>query len=96
MKTKRKLQIVEEVKDRTHLSEEDVGKCYNAIIDVIVETVANGDQIAMHRLGRFHQQIRKARNGINPKTGEHIYIPEITVPKFRASNTFKKVVSNMT
>ena len=95
MKTKRKKEIVEEIVDRTDIPEESASKCYNAIIEIIIETVASGNEIGMHRLGRFCRQKRKARNGINPKSGEHIYIPEVVVPKFRPSVTFKNYVSSM-
>ena len=94
METKRKNDIVEAITNRTNVPEEIVSKCYNAIIDVIIETVADGNEVGMHRLGKFHQQKRKARNGINPKSGEHIYIPEGVVPKFRPSTTFKRVVES--
>ena len=64
----------------------------NVLVDKINEVLAGGGQVRIAGLGIFKVSERKARNGVNPKTGEKIKIPASVAPTFRYSSTVKTAV----
>ena len=64
-------------------------KMLNALIDTIISTLKNGDDVAITGFGTFAAKKRAARMGVNPRTGEKLQIPAMTVPKFKAGKSFK-------
>ena len=64
----------------------------NALLETIVDTVAQGDSITLVGFGTFKAAHREAREGRNPQTGESISIEATTVPKFVPGATFKAKV----
>lgn len=65
-----------------------------AALDVIVESVSNGDKVSLIGFGTYHSKVRPAREGRNPKTGEKMYLPESTVPTFSFGKSFKDAVKD--
>ena len=46
-----------------------------AFLETIVQAVSEGERVTLVGFGSFEARERKAREGINPKTGEKLYIP---------------------
>jgi len=44
--------------------------------------------------GKFSAAERAARQGVNPRTGEKVWINAATVPKFQAGSNLKRDVNN--
>ena len=65
-----------------------------AALDVIVETVANGDKVTLVNFGSFDSKERPAREGRNPQTNKPMHIPASTVPTFKFGKMFKEMVKN--
>jgi DNA-binding protein HU-beta len=65
----------------------------DAVIDTITRAVASGERVAITGFGVFEKVARPARTGRNPRTGESVKIKKTTVPKFKAGQSFKDVVS---
>jgi DNA-binding protein HU-beta len=64
-----------------------------AVIDTVTRAVASGERVAITGFGVFEKAVRPARTGRNPRTGETVKIKKTTVPKFKAGQSFKDVVS---
>ncbi|MEU7891765.1 HU family DNA-binding protein [Nonomuraea sp. NPDC049152] len=64
-----------------------------AFIDIIVGTVASGDEVRIGGLGVFERGYSKARAARNPNTGEEIDVPGKWVMRFRASKGAKDAVN---
>ena len=64
-----------------------------AVIDTVTRAVASGERVAITGFGVFHKVARPARTGRNPRTGAAVKIKATTVPKFKAGQSFKDVVS---
>lgn len=64
----------------------------NVMLDTIIKEVKDGDKVLISGFGTFHLTHRKARNGINPVTKEHMKINGVMVPKFKAGEQFKRAV----
>ncbi len=88
-----KSELIDAIASRSDLSKAAAAKALDAAIETIVESVAKGDTVTLVGFGSFKASTRAAREGKNPKTGEKIQIPEMTVPKFAAGATFKTRVA---
>jgi DNA-binding protein HU-beta len=88
-----KSEMIDAIATRTELSKAAAGKALDAVIETIVEAVAQGDGVSLVGFGSFKAADRAAREGKNPKTGEKIKIAATTVPKFSAGATFKASVA---
>jgi DNA-binding protein HU-beta len=64
-----------------------------AVIDTVTRAVASGERVAITGFGVFEKVARPARTGRNPRTGAAVKIKKTTVPKFKAGQSFKDVVS---
>lgn len=67
-------------------------RAVEAVFDVIMKTLARGEEVAISGFGVFAVAKRKARQGRNPKTGETIQIAAAIKPKFRAGKALKEAV----
>jgi len=64
-----------------------------AVIHTVTRAVASGERVAITGFGVFEKVARPARTGRNPRTGAAVKIKKTTVPKFKAGQSFKDVVS---
>mmetsp|Transcript_32206 Transcript_32206/g.53220 ORF Transcript_32206/g.53220 Transcript_32206/m.53220 type:complete len:155 (+) Transcript_32206:37-501(+) len=87
-----KSDLVEAIASRAGVSKKMAGTVLSAALDVIVESVADGDKVSLIGFGTFHSKERKARNGRNPKTSEPMHIPASMVPTFSFGKGFKDAV----
>ena len=73
----------------TRVAAEQAMEC---IIGSIVSALKKGDEVSIAGLGIFSVKQRKSRTARNPRTGESITVPAMTVPKFRAAKALKDAV----
>jgi len=88
-----KSEMIDAIAARSELSKAASAKALDAVIETIVESVAQGETVTLVGFGSFKASVRAAREGKNPKTGAKILIAETTVPKFAAGATFKTKVA---
>ena len=89
-----KMQLVKKIAERAGISEQMSRDILKATLDVIVETVAEGDDVLLVGFGRFGSKNRAERIGRNPKTGEPIKIEAKTIPTFKAGEAFGAAVNS--
>ncbi|WP_293359736.1 MULTISPECIES: HU family DNA-binding protein [unclassified Microcoleus] len=89
-----KKELVEAVADRADTTQKQANAVLNALLDVIMETLASGDKVTLVGFGTFESRDRKARQGRNPKTGEPIQIAAGVAPVFTAGKNFREAVRN--
>jgi DNA-binding protein HU-beta len=87
-----KQEFVDKVADRAGLSRRDAANAVDAMLESITEALKSRDQINFTGFGKFATSDRKARQGVNPRTGEKVQIPASTVPKFSAGSALKSAV----
>lgn len=87
-----KQDLIRAVANKADISQKDTGKVINAMIEVITEQVARGEQVQIIGFGTFEKRTRPARQGRNPRTGEVMEIPEKTAPAFKPGKAFKQFV----
>ena len=87
-----KQEFVEQVASKSGLSRSDASKAVDAMLDSITDALRSGQDVAFTGFGKFSASARKARQGVNPRTGEKVNIPATTVPKFTAGSQLKQAV----
>lgn len=89
----KKADLINAVAKQADISRKDAEKALNATIDTIINAVAEGDKIQLTGFGTFEQRQRKARTGVDPRTGNSIEIAASKVPAFKAGKAFKDIVN---
>jgi DNA-binding protein HU-beta len=87
-----KAQLVEAIADKVggRLAAADA---VDAVLDAIVRAVVTGDRVSVTGFGSFEKVERPARYARNPQTGERVRVKKTSVPRFRAGQGFKDLVS---
>lgn len=92
MNKKELVEAILKSKELSHLTKKEVDQFINVLTDTIKKTVKKGDDVSLVGFGTFCKVKRKARNGINPSTGEKIKIKAKNLPKFRPGKAFKEMI----
>ena len=87
-----KSDVIDGVAEKTGLTKKDSSAAVEAFLDVIQETLVDGDRVQLIGFGSFEVRDRAARKGRNPQTGEELQIPATKVPAFRAGKGLKDAV----
>ena len=69
------------------------GEQLEAILAVITEALAEGQEVSLTGFGKFSVTERAAREGRNPQTGEAIQIAASKSPKFKAGKALKDMIN---
>jgi len=85
-----KAEIAKIVHDRVGLSKKESGQIVEAVLDVIRDSLENGEDVKISGFGHFIVRNKHARRGRNPKTGDDITIASRRVVTFRSSQLLKK------
>ena len=88
-----KSELVAALASKTELSKKDAEKAVNAFVDVVSESLANGDKIQLIGFGTFAVKERPARTARNPRTGAEIKIAASKAPAFKAGKALKDKVN---
>lgn len=84
--------LVDMVSSKLGSTKAEAERAINAILDEISSSLSRGEVVSLTGFGTFAVSSRKARPGVNPRTGEKIQIAAVNVPKFRAGKNLKEAV----
>ncbi|MET9482812.1 HU family DNA-binding protein [Streptomyces sp. NPDC006638] len=87
-----KAQLVEAIADKVG-GRQQAADSVDAVLDAIVRAVVAGDRVSVTGFGSFEKVDRPARYARNPQTGERVRVKKTSVPRFRAGQGFKDLVS---
>ncbi|MBR2176504.1 MAG: HU family DNA-binding protein [Clostridia bacterium] len=87
-----KTELITAVAEKAEITKKDAEKAVTAVLDTIIEQVAEGEEIRIVGFGTFERRERKERTGCDPRTNEKITIPASKVPAFKAGKAFKDAV----
>lgn len=91
-KTLNKAQLVEAIADKLG-GRQQAADAVDAVLDAIVRATVGGDRVSVTGFGSFEKVDRPARYARNPQTGERVRVKKTSVPRFRAGQGFKDLVS---
>lgn len=87
-----KADIINKVHETLGGTKADAERAVDTMVDSIVDTLKDGNEVSIAGLGIFSAKMRNARTARNPRTGEPIEVPAMRVPKFRAAKALKDSV----
>ncbi len=85
-------QLIEAIANKVGTSKKQAEEFMEATLDMITKALQKEDKVVLTGFGAFVISNRKARAGVNPKTGAKIQIPAMKAPKFRAGKALKEAV----
>ena len=88
-----KSELISAVAEKAALSKKDAEAAVSAVLDVISDTLAGGEEIRLVGFGSFEVKHRKERMGLNPKTKTAVPIPATKVPAFKPGKALKDAVA---
>ncbi len=84
-----KTELIDRVSKTTGQTKSSVEVTINAAIEIIKKSVRRKEDVTLVGFGTFTISHRKARNGVNPQTGQEMTIPEMLLPRFKAGKEFR-------
>ncbi|MFK0154550.1 HU family DNA-binding protein [Streptomyces sp. NPDC090499] len=87
-----KAQLVEAIADKMG-GRQQAAEAVDHVLDAIVRAVVAGERVSVTGFGSFEKVDRPARYARNPQTGERVRVKKTSVPRFRAGQGFKDLVS---
>lgn len=89
-----KTQLIEQMANDAGISKAEAGKALNSLLDSVGEAVKEDDgRITFTGFGTFSKVYRKARQGVNPATGEKMTIEARHAIKFKPGKALKDAIS---
>lgn len=88
-----KKELVAALADTLNLTRSDAERTFDGVVDVIVSSIVEGEEVSIPGLGSFKITERAERTGRNPQTGEAITIAASKSVNFKASKQLKDAVN---
>ncbi|MDO4484434.1 MAG: HU family DNA-binding protein [Clostridia bacterium] len=88
-----KTELIAAVSEQAQLSKKDAEGAVNAFINVVTNTLANGEKIQLVGFGSFEVKDRPARTARNPQTNAVIEIAASKAPVFKAGKALKDTIN---
>ncbi len=88
-----KSQLIDAVAADSGLSKVDTARAIDSLVDTVGRTLKKGGEVSITGFGKFSVVARKARQGVNPRTGERVKIKASKAPKFSPGAGLKAAVS---
>ncbi|MDP9228790.1 MAG: HU family DNA-binding protein [Actinomycetota bacterium] len=79
-------------RDQRISNKKEAAAAVDAVLDAITDVLKDGGNVSFTGFGKFAVAERGPRQGVNPRTGERIFIPGGRVPRFSAGSGLKKQV----
>ena len=76
-----------------HLPSKDVELALKQILEIMSDSLSQGDRIEIRGFGSFGVKQRRARQGRNPKTGALVKVDAKRIPYFRAGKELRTDVN---
>lgn len=88
-----KTELIDAIAKKTGETKKITEETLNAFVQVVTETLKEGDKIQLVGFGTYEVRERAARKGHNPQTGAEIDIPASKVPAFKPGKALKDEVN---
>ncbi len=87
-----KAELVAKIASDAGISKAAAAKALGSFTTTVTKTLKKGNKVTLVGFGTFSVAKRKARNGVNPQTGEKIKIKARKVPKFTCGKALKDAI----
>jgi len=87
-----KSELINEVARKTGLSRREAEVGVQTMLDMIAKEISKGGKVTLTGFGTFDVGKRKARAGVNPRTGAAIKIAASKMPRFKPSRSLRSKI----
>ncbi|MCP3900664.1 MAG: integration host factor subunit alpha [Desulfobacteraceae bacterium] len=88
-----KNQITDSIQDELELSKTDAYEVMEELLEIIKDTIENGNSLMISGFGKFSVNEKKARKGRNPATNKEMILSERRVVTFKCSGQLRKTIN---
>jgi DNA-binding protein HU-beta len=85
-------EFIDRLADRTDLTKKEARSLLDDVLDLIQDTLLQGEDVKLVGFGKFAVRARKASSRINPQTKRPIQVEAKVVPLFRPGKELKRQV----
>ena len=89
-----KADLIEQVVKVSSVSKKHAEIIVNTVFSSIVDALQKDDKIELRGFGSFRVRRRRSRQGRNPKTGDHVDVPEKRIPYFKPGKELKDLINH--
>ena len=84
--TLKKVDMIKSIHDQFGFSKDKSADMFESVLEIIRQSLVDGEEVKISGFGKFYLIEKKARNGRNPHTGEHIIIEPRRIVSFKYSS----------
>ena len=92
MKAVKKSEFAERLAEKLGITKKEAATYVEVFVEEVTKIMQAGDKLNITGFGIFKVADRKAREGINPRTGEKIHIAASKKPRFTPGKVLKEAV----
>jgi DNA-binding protein HU-beta len=85
-------EFIDRLADRTGQTKKEARSLLDAVLDLVQDTLLQGEDVKLVGFGKFAVRARKASSRINPQTKRPIQVESKVVPLFRPGKELKRQV----
>lgn len=89
-----KAQLVDSIQKETDLSRKKSLVLVESLLEIIKQTLANGEDVLISGFGKFCVKEKNERKGRNPATGDDMMLAPRKVVTFRCSPMLRKTIDS--
>ncbi len=86
--------IAEKIQNKLNLSRTETYEIMEELLEIIKQTIENGEDIMISGFGKFCVNEKKARKGRNPATDEEMILPARRVVTFKCSGKLRDMINS--
>ena len=88
-----KNQITDSIQDKLELSKTEAYEVMEELLEIIKDTIEDGNCLMISGFGKFSVNEKKARKGRNPATNKEMILSERRVVTFKCSGQLRKTIN---
>ena len=88
-----KAELIDAVASAADISKAAAARSVDTVLEVITESLKDGNSVTLVGFGTFNTRRREARTGRNPRTGEPIQIGASNLAVFKAGKALKDALN---
>ncbi len=88
-----KAELIDAVASAADISKAAAARSVDTVLEVITDSLKNGNSVTLVGFGTFNIRRREARTGRNPRTGEPIQIRASNLAVFKAGKALKDALN---
>lgn len=84
--------LIDSISENTENNKEETSRLMNLFIEIVSDTLKEGDIISIPSIGNFETKLRSERYAVHPSTGKKLLVPPKLSVIFKPSNIFKQKI----